>query len=218
MVVPNPGSTGNLVAGTAGMSIGMWLAMWALMCAATMIPTVIPAIRHVAANSLRRRAGRSIAVLVGTYLTGWFAFGLIALAFVTLLRWLVVPGWVMVLGVAVIGMCWLVLPVQKPVRWACHKSVPLPPTGWRAIRACAHFGARQLLACLGICWPMMMLMALEMNGSVLWMITLAAVVTAWKYLPRKYQPRLRRSAFVSLFPRRRGGGVVALGSSPLTSR
>ena len=172
----------------------MWLGMWTLMSVAMMVPTIIPAIRHVAANSLRRRAGRSIAVLVSTYLTGWFVFGLAALTWLTVLRWFAVPPWAMLLGVVLIGMIWFVLPVQKRVRRACHKSVPLPPTGWRAVRGCVHFGARQALACVGICWPLMLVMAMQMNGGIVWMIILAALVIVWKYLPRRYRPTLRVGA------------------------
>jgi predicted metal-binding membrane protein len=216
VVVPDSGSARGLIAETSGMSIGMWLGMWTLMCAAMMIPTVIPAIRHVAANSLRRRAGRSIAVLVGTYLTGWLVFGLVALAFLTVVRWLGVPAWVMLLSVILIGIIWLVLPLQKRYRWACHKSVPLSPTGWRAVRGCAQFGTRQAFACVGICWPLMLLMALQMDGSIVWMFTLAALVTVWKYLPRRYR-RTLTWAVARFSPRWRGAGVVATRSSPLTS-
>jgi predicted metal-binding membrane protein len=217
VVLADFGSVSGLIAETSGMSIGMWLGMWTLMCAAMMIPTVIPAIRHVAANSLRRRAGRSIAVLVGTYLAGWFVFGLVALALLTLVRWLDVPAWVMLLSVILIGILWLVLPVQRRFRWACHKSVPLPPTGWRAVRGCARFGCRQALACVGICWPLMLLMALQLNASIIWMFALAALVTVWKYLPRRYRPTLRTWAVARLSQRWRGAGVVAMRSPPLGS-
>jgi predicted metal-binding membrane protein len=188
--VPHSGSAGGLIADSSTMSIGMWLGMWTLMCVAMMVPTIIPAIRHVAANSLRRRAGRSVAVLVGTYLSGWFVFGLAALTWLTVMRWLGVPSVVMLLSVVVIGMTWLVLPVQKHFRWVCHRTVPLPPTGWRAVRGCVHFGARQALGCIGICWPLMLVMALQLNRSILWMTTLAALVIVWKYLPRRYRPTL----------------------------
>lgn len=191
------------------MSIGVWLGMWTLMCAAMMIPTVIPAIRHVAANSLRRRAGRSIVVLAGTYLAGWVVFGLVALAFLTVVRWLGVPAWVMLFGVILIAVIWFVLPVQKRYRWACHKSVPLPPTGWRAVRGCAEFGIRQALACVGICWPLMLLMALQMDGSIVWMFSVAAVVTVWKYLPRRDRRRLSW-AIARLSPHWRRAGAVAM--------
>ena len=218
VVVPASGS-GDLVAQTSGMSIGMWLGMWTLMCVAMMIPTVIPAIRHVAANSLRRRAGRSIAVLVGTYLTGWFIFGLVALTSLTLVRWLGVPAWAMLLSVILIGMIWLVLPVQSRLRRACHKSVPLPPTGWRAVRGCAEFGTRQALACVGICWPLMLLMAVHLDGGIGRMIILAALVVVWKYLPRRYRPTLGAWATARL--KVNGAGwrqPLALGSWPPAPR
>jgi predicted metal-binding membrane protein len=172
------------------MSIGMWLGMWTLMCVGMMVPTIIPAIRHVAANSLRRRAGRSVAVLVATYLTVWFVFGLVALTWLTVMRWFAIPPLAMLLSVVLIGMVWLVLPLQKHFRRACHRSVPLPPTGWRAVRGCVHFGARQALGCVGICWPLMLVMALQLSGGIVWMISIGALVIVWKYLPRRYRPTL----------------------------
>jgi hypothetical protein len=36
----------------------------------------------------------------------------------------------------------------------------------------------------------MLVMALQMGGGIAWMITLAALVIVWKYLPRRYRPTL----------------------------
>lgn len=173
------------------MAPGAWLGMWLLMCVAMMVPAIVPAIRHVAVNSLRRRAGRSVAILLGTYLVGWFAFGLLALAVVGLLHTLALPDGVPLGAAIAVALVWPVLPVQERLRWACHRTVPLPPTGWRSVRGCTHFGARQAWACIGICWPLMLVMALQMEAGMAWMVALSALVIGWKYLPRRYRPMLR---------------------------
>lgn len=183
------GATGHAAARMTAMSPGQWIGMWMLMSGAMMIPAVIPAIRHLAFNSLRRRVRRSVAVFLIAYLGGWFLFGLVAFGVLYVLRGVLSNAAMLEAALALL-VVWTFLPVQGRFRRLCHKSVPLPPRGWRADLGCAKFGISQTRACIGLCWPLMLVMALQLGAGAGWMIVLAAAVLIWKYIPRRYRVTL----------------------------
>lgn len=159
------------------------LPLWTLMSVAMMVPVALPAVRHVAANSLRWRRQRAIAEFLVAYIAVWIAFGLVALPAAAL-----VDGWISakVTLVAALGTAaaWQLVPYRRRFVRACHRTVPLPPRGWLAAAGCARFGLRQGRACVGVCWPLMLVMALVMHQSLVWMVALALIVIARKRLPR----------------------------------
>ena len=159
------------------------LALWALMSVAMMVPVVLPAVRHVAANSLRWRRQRAIAEFLAAYLAVWIAFGAVALSAVSLASGFLI-GTPAVVAALVIAAAWQLLPFQRRFVRACHRTVALPPRGWRAAAGCLRFGWRQGRACVGICWPLMLVMALVIHESLLWMAALAFIVAARRLLPR----------------------------------
>ncbi len=59
-----------------------------------------------------------------------------------------------------------------------------PSRGWRAAVGCARFGFRHGRACLGVCGSLMVIMAVVIHQSVLWMAILTAASTALRLLPR----------------------------------
>jgi predicted metal-binding membrane protein len=173
---------------------GFWngwagLPLWTLMCVAMMIPAALPAARHVGLNSLRRRRQRAITGFLVAYLMLWSAFGLLALPALELLR-REVPNWQLVAGTSSIAVIWALSPLQVWCRRACHRTVPLPPHGWRAHAGCLRFGLRHGLACIGVCGPLMLVMAVLLHASLVWMILLSVLVVAAKLAPRRFrQPR-----------------------------
>lgn len=181
--------------GSVAASVLHNLPMWTVTCVAMMVPTALPAVRHVGLNSLRWRRQRSIAVFLSAYLGLWVLFGLVALVLSALVDGRPTANLALAAGLAAAG-GWLALPGQQRFRRACHRTVPLPPTGWRAARGCARFGLRHGAACVGMCWPLMLVMALVAHGSVLWMIALTGAAAAVKLLP--HGQRIARSLAVVL--------------------
>src|SRR6201999_1979005 len=106
------------------------IGMWMLMIVAMMVPTALPAVRHVAANSLRRRRARAMATFAAVYALGWVAFGVVLLA--------VSPAWsgvaraVVAAGALAIAAGWQLSGPKRRALRDCHRPSPLPPTGRRA--------------------------------------------------------------------------------------
>lgn len=174
------GIAGSIDAGAGGLTAAM--AMWALMCAAMMLPSALPAVRHVAANSLRWRRGRAVAQFAAAYLAVWIAFGGVVLPLRQLLTERATATTVLAgtLGAAAV---WHVLPYRRRFVRDCHRGVPLRPRGWAANLSCLRFGVRHGRACIGSCWPSMLVMAAVPAAPLLWMIVLATAVTTAKWQP-----------------------------------
>jgi predicted metal-binding membrane protein len=175
-----------------------WLAAlggWLLMTPAMMLPSALPTARHVAMNSRWRRRQRATAIFVGTYLAVWFLFGVVV---VSVARWPPLrpgAGWPLV-AVLVLAAGWELTPAKR--RWlrACHRTVPLPPNGWKADAACARFGLRYGQACVGACWALMLPMAIAGHAGLALMIVLTAIVAAEEVMVKGV--RLVRGAGVVL--------------------
>ncbi len=206
-------------AGMAGMGMparaaarGAWsvvasgLPYWVLMIVAMMGPAALAGVRHTGRNSLRWRRGRAMAEFSAAYLAVWTAFGLVALAAVAR-----VPG---IPGSAALGIvlaaaaAWQLSPLKR--RWLrdSHRSVPLPPRGWRAERGALRFGLRNGLSCLGSCWCLMLVMAVEPGGQLLWTAALAGVVTTERRLEKPR--RATRLAAAALGIAAAGAAAAAL--------
>lgn len=160
--------------------------VWMLMAAAMVLPSSLPTVRFVAMNSLWRRRLRA-GLAFGIALLGvWFVFGLITISIASALR--VPAGSDLVLGAALlVAAGWELTSAKRRFLRACHRTVPLPPRGWRATTACARFGVRYGLACVGACWALMLPMALAGAHGLLLMLLLTAVVVAEEVLERGTQ-------------------------------
>jgi predicted metal-binding membrane protein len=171
VVVPVVTDAHGLPAGGGG--VAAMLPLWTLMCVAMTVPAALPAVRHVVANSLRWRRRRAVVEFVLAYLAVWVAFGLVALPVQVIVT---DRGWTdLALAAATLLIAaWLIAPQRRWFLRNCHRTVPLPPRGWRATSGCARFGLLQAGACLGVCWPLMLVMALVLHRSVFWMVFLTA--------------------------------------------
>lgn len=159
------------------------LPLWIVMCIAMMVPASLPAVRHVGTNSLRWRQQRAIVEFLVVYVGVWVAFGVATLPALALVDGRL-PSDVVLVAVLGAAAVWQLLPYQRRFLRACHRTVPLPPRGWRADVGCAHFGFRYGRACLGVCGPLMLVMAAVVHQTMLWMAVLTAISTALRLLPR----------------------------------
>jgi predicted metal-binding membrane protein len=153
--------TGTSAAATDVATAGLLLG-WALMCAAMMLPLALPAARHVAVNTFQPRRPRALGVFVLAYLLPFLSLGLLLpLADVAFPGRDVRTGVVVGLGLLLAAL-WQVTVWKRWAVLSCSETVPLPPGGLAADRACAEFGVRQGLRCLAACWPLMALMGVLM--------------------------------------------------------
>lgn len=182
-------------AGMAGMDMGgtgaphlAWsqaagdLPSWVMMTVAMMGPAALAAIRHTGLNSLRWRRGRAMTEFSAAYLTVWALFGLFALAAAAAVPG--VPGPAALAVVLAAAAAWQLSPLKRRGLRGCHRSVPLPPRGWRAEKGALRFGLRNGLSCLGSCWCLMLVMVVAPGGQLLWTAGLTGVITAERLLPR----------------------------------
>lgn len=154
-----------------------WLMSWLLMSFAMMVPATLPAVRHVALNSIDARRAREMAVYLVAYVAIWGVFGVMAFTLIEgsrLLLPVVLPATLpaaatvptsetndgMLLAILLaIATAWQLTRTKRRAIVACKRTVPLPPDGLRADRACARFGVMQAWRCMLACWPLMLLMA-----------------------------------------------------------
>jgi predicted metal-binding membrane protein len=166
-------SLGMLAAGRAGLP-GELIA-WVLMTIAMMGPAALAGVRHTSRNSLPRRRGRAMAEYGAGYLAPWAIYGLA-------LIWLAhAAGWTAsweATGLALaMAAGWQLTPWKRRCLLECHRSVPLPPRGWRAEVASARFGLRNGASCLGSCWPLMAVMTTLPAAHLWWTLGLTGFVT-----------------------------------------
>jgi predicted metal-binding membrane protein len=158
----------------------MWLTSWLLMSFAMMVPATLPAVRHVALNSIDARRARAMTLYVAAYLAVWGLFGVVAFALFGVSRTLfgfATTDRVLLAIVLVIATVWQLTRIKRRAIVACKRTVPLPPDGLRADRACMRFGMMQAWRCLLACWPLMLLMAaMPHPHPLLPMIALTAIV------------------------------------------
>ncbi len=126
------------------------VAMWTLMAVAMMLPTALPAVRHVAANSLRRRRPRAMATFAAVYALIWVAFGVLLLA--ASQAWAGFDRTAVAAAALALAAAWQLSAAKRRAVRDCHRPSPLPPTAavpppaWSASRcatappACAPAG------------------------------------------------------------------------------
>lgn len=165
-----------------------WPMPWLLMSFAMMMPATLPAVRHVALNSIESRRARAMTVYVIAYLAVWGVFGLIALTLIEGIHLLLpaLSNRVLVAIMLAIATAWQLTRIKRRAIVACKRTVPLPPYGLRADRACARFGVMQAWRCILSCWPLMLLMAaLPHPHPLLPMMALTAIILLEERAPKR---------------------------------
>jgi predicted metal-binding membrane protein len=163
--------------------------MWGLMAFAMMVPTAMPALRHVGVNSIYWRRRRATAEFLTVYLGIWLSFGLLML--LALSPWRQAHSPYAVAAALMAAALWQLTPAKRQALLACHRSLPLPPEGWRASVGAARFGLYNGGACLASCWTMMLAATLA-GAGVLWMgaMTVAMSVEKLAVRPRRAARRI----------------------------
>jgi predicted metal-binding membrane protein len=165
-----------------------WLLVsWLLMSFAMMVPATLPAVRHVAFNSIDARRARAMSIYVAAYLAVWMLFGVMAFTLIDTGRTLIGLGDLTMIAVTLaIASGWQLTRIKRRAISACKRTVPLPPDGLRADRACAQFGMLQAWRCVVACWPLMLLMAaMPHPHSLLPMIALTILVLVEERAPNR---------------------------------
>jgi predicted metal-binding membrane protein len=154
----------------------------AAMAIAMMGPVALPAIRHVGVNTLAWRRGRAMLEFSVAYLAIWVAFeALVPLITRAIPR---AREWSAFVIALIAASAWQLTPLKRMALRACHRSIPLPPTGARAELASIQFGLRNGLACLGTCWCLMLVVATAPSAHVSLSAAIAAVVACERLAER----------------------------------
>lgn len=142
------------LAAASGRGVTALLAAWAVMAVAMMVPLVLGSLRHVALGSLWRRRHRSEILFLAGYLAVWMVAGAVIVTAVV-----AVAGWAGATAASSAAFAaaavWQLTPVKRRSLRRCRYTSPLAPTGWRADRDCATFGARIGWSCVTTCWALM---------------------------------------------------------------
>ncbi|TDZ45821.1 DUF2182 domain-containing protein [Mycobacteroides franklinii] len=155
----------------------LWIAIasWVVMTIAMMGPATLPSIQYIEQNMPRGRRGGAVVGYTVVWLAVWTVIGVV----ITVAQSAVVgpsPWWLFA-GALVIAALWQLTPLKCRALGDCHKSRPLPPTGWPAADGVMRFGAFGGWACVRSCWAVMVAMALAPTAHILWMVPLTAAVT-----------------------------------------
>jgi predicted metal-binding membrane protein len=150
------------------------------MVVAMMLPTILPAARLIALTGTWKRRQRGPALFALGYLTVWIGVGV--LATVTLSQIAPTPHGRWPLAAAlVIAALWELTVWKRRFLRACHRHPPVPPSGWKADRACVQRGMRNAVSCLGACWAIMTPMLVADHIHALWlMVPLTAAIVYQK--------------------------------------
>jgi predicted metal-binding membrane protein len=196
--------------GLAAVALAAWVALlfaghshsfwgrqtgWMLMLAAMMIPPALPMARHVMQNSKRHRRQRAGLLFAGTSLLPWAVAGAGGVGLVSVIgldgyrRWLL--G-----GSLLVAAAWELTPDKRRALKACHRTLPLPPDGRKADRACCRLGLQYGKACFRACWALMLPMVLAGHPGVVLMLVLTGIAVAEEVVRKGY--RLASAAAVLL--------------------
>jgi predicted metal-binding membrane protein len=176
----------NSMAGMAGMTSDLpahrpstfaglngFLAGWPLMLIGMMAPLLIPALRHAYDRSLPGRRGRTLTLLIASYLATWLVAGFVLQELSTGL--LAVLG----RGALFVGLLFVLIWQFSPVKQRClnrhHAHPPLAAFGRAADLAAIRFGRVQASWCVGCCWSLMLLPLLAGR----WQLATMLLVSLW---------------------------------------
>ncbi|HKD82861.1 MAG TPA: DUF2182 domain-containing protein [Candidatus Angelobacter sp.] len=160
---------------------------WSIMITAMMFPTLVPQVRVVAARSLWFRRDRSMLLFLAGYSALWLVYGVTAKAVLQLLRLFspAVFSFLLPFSLLLAGLWQLTRRKQRSLV-ACHFTMPMAPSGWRADFDCCRYGARTAAYCCISCWALMLVCVAA--GHSLWaMLVVACVSLAERVLIRPRQ-------------------------------
>ncbi len=120
---------------------------WALMIPAMMYPFLIGHLRVAATRSFWNRRNRAMALFLTGYSVPWFSFGILA---VPISKAIDLPACL------TIAALWQLTPWKRAGELACHRTIPLAPSGFRADLDCLRYGVTNAAGCWLACWGLML--------------------------------------------------------------
>ena len=178
---------------------------WTTMIVAMMFPLLIGQLRIVAARSLWDRRDLAMALFICGYVSVWLVFGVaveivleLGRTIAPILRPFLIPSSFLLAAL------WQLAPQKKRGLVACHLTMPLAPSGWRADRDCCRYGFRTATSCCISCWAFMFVCAA--TGHALWAMAIVTLVSWSERVLRRPRPLY---FFLGLFT------VALLASLPL---
>ena len=129
---------------------------WLLMLVAMMPPLLAQPVAHIWRSSFPARRARALALFALAYAALWLAMGVLLLPAAILLR-IALPEAQAVLLVLLLALAWSASPPAQVARNACHRLRRIGAFGIAADRDCVRQGLLSGAACIGACWPWMLL-------------------------------------------------------------
>jgi predicted metal-binding membrane protein len=172
-----------------------WSIMWSIMIAAMMFPPLIGHLRVVAARSFWSRRHRAMILFLSGYSALWLLYGFGAEAGLQLQRSIspAASGFAIPLTF-LMAAGWQLTPQKRRSLIACHFTMPLAPSGWRADFDCYRYGFRTAASCCISCWALMF--ACAAAGHALWaMLAVTSVSWSERFLRRPRQLWLSLALF-----------------------
>jgi predicted metal-binding membrane protein len=121
---------------------------------AMMVPLLLPTLRRAALASLWTRRDRAIVVCVISYLALWLLAMVVIGLGVDAVH--AVGGPFAAIGISgAAALAWHTTKAKRRALRACHKTLPLSPSGWAADRDCAVLGVEVGWNCVRNCWALM---------------------------------------------------------------
>ena len=187
--MPMGGGRGSLTAFAAG---------WGVSMAAMMLPSALPLVCEFARRSEGRRGGpAATAVLAGTYLFIWLAFGVGGYVVLGALPVSAAQArWAGGVALALAGL-YALTPLQHASEARCRELCALHgPLPFNLARSALVAGARYGLSCVVCSGGLMVAMLIIGMAQIVWMVMLAAMVLAYKLGPAPGVRRRRALATV----------------------
>lgn len=129
---------------------------WSIMIAAMMFPLLIGQLRVVAARSLWSRRNRAMAFFLSGYTALWLLYGLATEVGLQLQRTISLAAFTFPIPFCfLMAACWQLTAQKRLSLVACHLTMPLAPSGWRADFDCCRYGFRTAANCCMSCWALM---------------------------------------------------------------
>jgi predicted metal-binding membrane protein len=158
--------------------------LWVVMATAMMLPTALVEARFIALNGKWSRRQRGPVLFAAAYLTVWSAVGVVVFAAIWCLGPETTSLWALSAMLAVAA-GWESTRWKRYLLRGCHRLRAIPPTSWKADRACVAQGMRNGFTCVGACGPMMISMAVAPHeAAICLMIPLAGAIGIEKLLTR----------------------------------
>lgn len=184
-------SPGGMPMGGGRGSLPAFAAGWGVSMAAMMLPSALPLVCAFARLSEGRRGGQAAtAVLAGTYLFIWLAFGVGGYVVLGALPVSAAHArWAGGVALALAGL-YALTPLQNASEASCRELCALHgPLPFNLTRSALVAGARYGLSCVVCSGGLMVAMVIIGMAQLVWMVILAAMVLAYKLGPA---PDVRR--------------------------